>query len=166
MIGRGSRPLHTIKCHSCRSARTLSCNGRQPKTGSLLLPHEEVDFEICLLIRQFNLLELDLSGEGVSGETSVRLRTQLVVVDPFLNVARCLAGLRVRVMARCQDSRRTLFHHTWPWHQADYKARHSGLCPHYHCVRLPSPEASPRGQQSSARPLPQSLNGQPPPVWP
>ena len=49
-----------------------------------LPPHKEVHFEIGLLIRQFNLLELEFSAERVSRETSIwlciRLHTHNVVV--------------------------------------------------------------------------------------
>ena len=59
-----------------------------------LLPHEKADFEISLLIRQFNLLELDLSGQCISRETSIGFRIRLVVVDPFLQVASGSAHLQ------------------------------------------------------------------------
>ena len=109
-------PVAIYKSHSCGSGEhhgggptTLSNVERPPQS---LLPHEEVDFEICLLIRQFNLLELDLSGQRVSRKTGIRLRiTRLVVVvDPFLNAACSHARLRVKVVAGGQDPCSALLH--------------------------------------------------------
>ncbi len=69
---------------------------RAPPNRSLL-SHEETDFETGLLIRQFNLLELDLSGQCISRETSIRFRIRLVVVDPFLQDAARSAHVLDRV---------------------------------------------------------------------